>query len=136
MKGKKRDHLPHNSSYNQYSQEWENPHPERNDNDWRIHHSDREISRLLNYQETDITYHGILSRNNTRLSHHERQSARYCDRIQQVSIAMKEHNKQYPNYTNEWKRYRTNTLINMEHNLPTRLTPVQVMTHTNLATYL
>ena len=44
-----------------------------------------------------MTLQQILSSNDTRLSQHERTSARYCDRIQQVHIAMKEHNAQYHN---------------------------------------
>ena len=53
-----------------------------------------------------------------------------------MPIATVENNVQYPKNTNEWKHYRTDTLVNMEHTLPTRKTPAQVMTHTNLDTYL
>ena len=49
---------------------------------------------------------------------------------------MVEHYAQYPNFTNEGKNYWADTLLNMEHTLPTRLTLAQVMTHTNLVTYL
>ena len=136
VKREKRDLSPHESSSDPYSQSWETPRNRRQPETRHKHHSDRDPLPLFDYQETDITLDEILSWDESSFSNHERPSTRYCGRIQQIPVALKEHNKQFRPYTTEWKQYRTEILCGMEHNLPKRLTPSQVMTHSNLTTYL
>ena len=135
IKREKRDHSPHESSSDPYSQSWEMPRNERQPDTRHKHRSARETSPYFNYQETDITLDELLSWNESSFSNHERPSARYCGRIQQVPIALKEHNKQFRPYTTDWKQYRIEIFRGMEHNLPKRLTPAQVMIHSNFTTY-
>ena len=136
VKREKRDTSPHDSSSDPYSQSWETPRNTRPPKSRHAPRSDRHPPALYDYQATSLTLDELLSWNESGFSTNERPSVRYCGRIHKVPVAMKEHNQQYQPYTTEWKQYRADTLRGMEHNLPKRLTPAQVMTHSNLTTYL
>ena len=110
FKREKRDLSPHESSSDPYLQSWETPRNRGQPETQHKYHSDRDPLPLFDYQETYITLDEIPSWNESIFSNHERPSARYCGRIQQVSVALKEHNKQFRSYTTEWKQYRTEIL--------------------------
>ena len=78
-----------------YSQSWETSRNTRQPESRHKHHSDRNLVPLVDYQETYITFDELLSWNESSFSNHERPSARYCGRIHQVPVVMKEHNKQF-----------------------------------------
>ena len=95
VKREKRDPSPHESSRDPYSQSWETPRNTRPPESRHAHRSDRNPPPLYDYQETSITLDELLSWNESSFSTHERPSVRYCGRIHQVPVAMKENNQRY-----------------------------------------
>ena len=136
VKREKRDPSPNDSSTDPFSQSWETPRNARTHESRHTRRSARNPPPLHDYQAISITLDELLSWNESSFETHERPSVRYCGRIHEVPVAMKENNHQYQPYTTEWKKYRADTLRGLEHDLPKRLTPAQVMTHSNLTTYL
>ena len=91
---------------------------------------------LEKFTSTYITTTDILHWNDKTLSSRELPSARYCERITQVPVAMAEHNLNYAPFTKEYHEYREEKLRNIDTHIPTEFIIAQTMTLTNLAGFL
>ena len=86
---------------------------------------------LEDFTSRDINTTDILHWSDKTLSSRERPSARYCERIAQVPVAMTEQNLNYVQFTKEWYDYREEQLRNIDTHII-----AQTMTFTNLAGFL
>ena len=91
---------------------------------------------LEDFTATTITSLDLFAWTDNTLPSRERPSARYCERITSVPLAMAEHNHLSKTFTIDWQAYRDKTLRTMHTHIPSTFTITQIMTFTNLVSFL
>ena len=91
---------------------------------------------LEDFTATTITSVDLFAWTDNTLPSRERPSARYCERITSVPVAMAEQNHNSKTFTIAWQDYRNKILRTINTHIPSTFTITQIMTFTNLVSFL